>query len=88
MIIPEGVRSLYSDKPNNTGSQISKSTEHSHEENDDQKDFSKVIGLSLVLGFVFMMLVDQISSRRSVDSENKRNPTATIGLGNYSTKTF
>ena len=48
---------------------------HNHAE---EADYSKTIGLSLVLGFVFMMLVDQISSRQTKDGE--RNPTATIGL--------
>lgn len=55
---------------------------HSHH-HEDSEDFSKTIGLSLVLGFVFMMLVDQISSRSSHTPESKdgkKNATATIGL--------
>ena len=57
------------------------STEESHH-HDETADFSKTIGLSLVLGFVFMMLVDQISSRsHSTDSKDgKKSATATIGL--------
>jgi len=66
VIIPEGVNSLYSE-PN------PKSTDE-----DKHESHSSTIGLSLVLGFVFMMIVDQISSRRNQDL--KRNSTATIGL--------
>ncbi|CAG9804888.1 unnamed protein product [Chironomus riparius] len=78
VIIPEGVRSLYAnDKtpPQNHGKEV---TEH-----DEPEDFSKTIGLSLVLGFVFMMLVDQISSRHTHNpdmKDAKKNSTATIGL--------
>lgn len=47
----------------------------------DSNEHSSTIGLSLVLGFVFMMIVDQISSRRGSDSYGSdRNSTATIGL--------
>lgn len=81
MIIPEGVRSLYaSDKSDHATDTIATEGNHQHKE---QEDFSKTIGLSLVLGFVFMMLVDQISSRHTPSNDpkdNQRNPTATIGL--------
>lgn len=84
VIIPEGIRALYSSdvqhlmvssqSPNN-----GKTPEHNHE--DDEPEHSATIGLSLVLGFVFMMIVDQISSRRNKDSYGSdRNSTATIGL--------
>ncbi|XP_070500041.1 zinc transporter ZIP9 [Chironomus tepperi] len=78
VIIPEGVRSLYENvktPPENHGSET---TPH-----DEPEDFSKTIGLSLVLGFVFMMLVDQISSRHTHNpdlKDAKKNSTATIGL--------
>lgn len=50
-------------------------TEHNESEHES------TIGLSLVLGFIFMMIVDQISSRRNNDSfSSDRNSTATIGL--------
>lgn len=95
VIIPEGIRSLYSSDtlPNqqqlpNVQQLVATSSEdtkhpsvatafpnnHRHEE----VDHSSTIGLSLVLGFVFMMLVDQISQRKS--AANDHNITATIGL--------
>lgn len=52
----------------------------SHEHHDESEDFSKIIGLSLVLGFIFMLLVDQLSSRRTPNEKDGKNPTATIGL--------
>lgn len=58
------------------------STEESHHHSEEE-DYSKTIGLSLVLGFVFMMLVDQISSRSTHNPDNKdgkKSATATIGL--------
>jgi solute carrier family 39 (zinc transporter), member 9 len=77
VIIPEGVSSLYANsQPHKEGN----STPESHHEHED---FSKTIGLSLVLGFVFMMLVDQISSRYTHNpdgKDGKKNSTATIGL--------
>lgn len=89
VIIPEGVRSLYSNQGVAANPTIipsisdygSKILEHidDHHNHEDEADFSKTIGLSLVLGFVFMMLVDQISSRRTT-KDGERNPTATIGL--------
>lgn len=93
VIIPEGIRALYSDivpvhahaaadiknvadaqAIHSSSSVINASDEHSHNEH------SATIGLSLVLGFVFMMIVDQISSRRNNDNYADRNSTATIGL--------
>ena len=77
VIIPEGVRSLYSNEK-------SSPTVHPEDKpHDEPIDFSKTIGLSLVLGFVFMMLVDQISSRHLQNpdmKDAKKNSTATIGL--------
>lgn len=96
VIIPEGIRALYSDivpaphahtadtknvvdsqtiLHSSSGSLINAIDEHKENEH------SSTIGLSLVLGFVFMMIVDQISSRRSNDNYGSdRNSTATIGL--------
>lgn len=94
VIIPEGIRALYSDiipvvhshaadiknvvEPqaiHSSSSVINGIDEHK------QSEHSSTIGLSLVLGFVFMMIVDQISSRRSNDNYGSdRNSTATIGL--------
>ncbi|XP_058121095.1 zinc transporter ZIP9 [Anopheles ziemanni] len=83
VIIPEGIRSLYDErsleqaaKGHGTASGLSVE-EHKHEHSNDEH--SGTIGLSLVLGFVFMMLVDQVSSRRT-EGSNERNLTATIGL--------
>lgn len=81
VIIPEGVRSLYSKEKEIHSSETA--TQENNHHHDEAEDFSKTIGLSLVLGFVFMMLVDQISSRHLHSTEtkdSKRNSTATIGL--------
>lgn len=71
---------LYSkSKPDHSGEGVTEKNHH----HDEGEDFSKTIGLSLVLGFVFMMLVDQISSRSSHNSDSKdgkKSATATIGL--------
>lgn len=42
------------------------------------EDIHSLIGLSLVLGFVFMLLIDQCSTKRSGVKE--RSMTATLGL--------
>lgn len=95
VIIPEGIRSLYSSDivPDrhvhlNSKPLISTSEDPSNPAviASEQKEFhyrtdvdhSSTIGLSLVLGFVFMMLVDQISQRKS--AMNDQNITATLGL--------
>ncbi|XP_055642119.1 zinc transporter ZIP9 [Toxorhynchites rutilus septentrionalis] len=76
VIIPEGIRSLYDESQlEAVVVQTSGSPIHKH----DADEHSSTIGLSLVLGFVFMMLVDQVSSRRK-EGSNERNLTATIGL--------
>ncbi|XP_058058863.1 zinc transporter ZIP9 [Anopheles bellator] len=80
VIIPEGIRSLYDERSlerhgTSPGGLAEAAGEHKH--SDDEH--SATIGLSLVLGFVFMMLVDQVSSRRT-EGSNERNLTATIGL--------
>lgn len=76
VIIPEGVRSLTL-------------THHSHPQPSDgpkgalpeESDPLGVIGITLVLGFVFMLLVDQISQSRNENvNPSERNITATIGL--------
>lgn len=41
-------------------------------------DLHSLIGISLVLGFVFMLLVDQCSTKRSGGKE--KSMTATLGL--------
>lgn len=94
VIIPEGIRALYSDivtpalvhaHDTIVGSQqpIAQSSSSIINSIDAHptNEHSATIGLSLVLGFIFMMIVDQISSRRGSDSYGSdRNSTATIGL--------
>lgn len=75
VIIPEGIRSLYEESKLEAPKETSDAPGHTHSED----EHSAAIGLSLVLGFVFMMLVDQMSSRRK-EGTNERNMTATIGL--------
>ncbi|KAK3907457.1 Zinc transporter ZIP9 [Frankliniella fusca] len=89
VIIPEGVRSLL-DVPQVVQSQASVGKNeglvveepHSH---DQLSDIHSLIGLSLVLGFIFMLLIDQISMAKSRDIEGggkggERSFTATLGL--------
>ncbi|CAG9794381.1 unnamed protein product [Diatraea saccharalis] len=77
VIIPEGVRSLFSERSMPTI--VTKDYTAEPPGHDD--DLHSVIGISLVLGFVFMLLVDQMSSRFN-DSTNpvEKNVTATVGL--------
>lgn len=55
VIIPEGVRSLTLDSHEVKPTNVDLKTEDVHSE-----DPFSVIGISLVLGFVFMLLVDQV----------------------------
>lgn len=89
VIIPEGIRALYSDGYDSAADHASISnspnggveTGAGHSDHHNSNEHSGTIGLSLVLGFVFMMIVDQISSRRGPESYGSdRNSTATIGL--------
>ncbi|XP_011307933.1 zinc transporter ZIP9-A [Fopius arisanus] len=68
VIIPEGIRALFSGASTTI-------TPAAHEEHSDPHS---LIGISLVLGFVFMLLVDQCSNRRSGGKE--KSMTATLGL--------
>ncbi|XP_017000291.1 zinc transporter ZIP9 [Drosophila takahashii] len=68
VIIPEGIRSLYM----GNGRPQDLTPEH--------QDYSQTIGLSLVLGFVFMMLVDISQRKSNVGSDKKNNATLTLGL--------
>ncbi|XP_053970378.1 zinc transporter ZIP9 isoform X1 [Hylaeus anthracinus] len=64
VIIPEGIRVLF------TGGSNSDQGLHNEPHS--------LIGITLILGFVFMLLVDQCSARRSGGRE--RSVTATLGL--------
>lgn len=80
VIIPEGIRSLYMDSNREAPTDVLPD-KLAVGRDMKQQDYSRTIGLSLVLGFVFMMLVDQISQRKTNNgSENDKNITATLGL--------
>ncbi|XP_018568127.1 zinc transporter ZIP9 isoform X2 [Anoplophora glabripennis] len=73
VIIPEGVRSLIPEQVHQAA--------HNESEIHEHKDPLSAIGISLVLGFIFMLMVDQISQSRNENlSPSERNITATIGL--------
>ncbi|XP_060808983.1 zinc transporter ZIP9 [Amyelois transitella] len=77
VIIPEGVRSLFSERAAPTI--VTK--DYTAEPPGHDNDLHTVIGISLVLGFIFMLLVDQVSTRYN-DSSNptEKSVTATVGL--------
>ena len=86
VIIPEGVQTLNLAYTSPTSSvhheHAEGTTEHQHGENPGHH----LIGVSLVLGFIFMLVIDQVASSRSskADLEGGRtksvNWTATLGL--------
>nr|CAG4650518.1 EOG090X0EEU [Sida crystallina] len=91
VIIPEGIQMLYSQQlqalkegqQHHEGSTATKTVEHHDHEDGDGTH--AIIGLALVLGFVFMLLIDQIGSSHSRDpdggsSRSSRSFTATLGL--------
>lgn len=87
VIIPEGVRSLNTVVTVHTLPSALKDdgAVAAHHEQTSSSDIHSLIGISLVLGFVFMLLVDQCSVSRSRDNEGtsksaERNITATVGL--------
>ncbi|XP_013176239.1 PREDICTED: zinc transporter ZIP9 [Papilio xuthus] len=74
VIIPEGVRALFSER-------VALVTKDYTPEPATHSDLHSVIGISLVLGFVFMLLVDQLSSRyNDTTNPTEKNITATVGL--------
>lgn len=83
VIIPEGIKSLASEShlKHDIHANSVNPVIHEHINDETQKDPMSVIGISLVLGFVFMLLVDQISINRNASKNpSERNITATIGL--------
>ncbi|XP_019874986.2 zinc transporter ZIP9 [Aethina tumida] len=71
VIIPEGVRPLLTET----------AQAHNESATAEHTDPFSVIGLSLVLGFVFMLCIDQCSQSRNENlNPSERNITATIGL--------
>uniref|UniRef100_A0A8C6E3M2 Zinc transporter ZIP9 n=1 Tax=Moschus moschiferus TaxID=68415 RepID=A0A8C6E3M2_MOSMO len=100
VIVPEGVHALYEDILEGKHHQASQTQNviasdkaavipaaHEHEHSDDHTQLHAYIGVSLVLGFVFMLLVDQIGSSHvhSTDDPETARPsnskiTTTLGL--------
>ncbi|XP_006516096.1 zinc transporter ZIP9 isoform X3 [Mus musculus] len=101
VIVPEGVHALYEEVLEGKHHQTSEmkqngiasdkaaeiSSVHEHEHSHDHTQLHAYIGVSLVLGFVFMLLVDQIGSSHvhsSDDPETARPSsskiTTTLGL--------
>ncbi|XP_047651564.1 zinc transporter ZIP9 [Phacochoerus africanus] len=100
VIVPEGVHALYEDILEGKHHQTSQTQNviasnkvaeipvaHEHEHSHDHTQLHAYIGVSLVLGFVFMLLVDQIGSSHvhSTDDPETTRPsnskiTTTLGL--------
>ncbi|XP_037359466.1 zinc transporter ZIP9 [Talpa occidentalis] len=99
VIVPEGVHALYEDILEGKHHQSSETQNviasdkaempvaHEHEHSHDHTHLHAYIGVSLVLGFVFMLLVDQIGSSHvhSTDDTETARPsnskiTTTLGL--------
>lgn len=84
VIIPEGVRSLLSSVEAPAPSTVNSVTVN--EIKAEAQDLHALIGVTLVLGFVLMLLIDQISSaksRRDIESGLSNSAgkiTATLGL--------
>ncbi|XP_063218782.1 zinc transporter ZIP9 [Bacillus rossius redtenbacheri] len=83
VIIPEGIHALQADQANRKSSVLAGTAQV---QPGSSADIHALVGVSLVLGFVFMVLVDQCSSSVGRDVENgstkssSRNFTATLGL--------
>ncbi|XP_066593275.1 zinc transporter ZIP9 [Prorops nasuta] len=69
VIIPEGIRAIFNVEATTTTEQNQRGV---------QGDVHTLIGVTLVLGFVFMLLIDQCSARRHGGKE--KSVTATLGL--------
>ncbi|XP_074092135.1 zinc transporter ZIP9 isoform X2 [Macrotis lagotis] len=100
VIVPEGVHALYEDILEGKHHQTSEAQNviasdkavenplvHEHEHSHDHTRLHAYIGVSLVLGFVFMLLVDQIGSSHMHSTEdpeaarsNNSKITTTLGL--------
>lgn len=101
VIVPEGVHALYEEVLEGKHHQASEAKQnviasdkaaeisvvHEHEHSHDHTQLHAYIGVSLVLGFVFMLLVDQIGSSHvhSTDDPETTRPssskiTTTLGL--------
>lgn len=97
VIIPEGVHTMYTTEHGHA--HVKKSLEaaagvetgHEDKHDEDMVELHSWIGIALVLGFIFMLLIDQLSGHghghSPGDAENnsaviqkRRNITATLGL--------
>ncbi|ENN77581.1 zinc transporter ZIP9-B isoform X2 [Dendroctonus ponderosae] len=77
VIIPEGIRSMVSENHTHNSAQQPVDSTVSQESSDPLS----VIGISLVSGFIFMLVVDQVSQKRNENlNPSERNITATVGL--------
>lgn len=65
VIIPEGVRSLVVDNTPHTNNVAAKNTVAIETQQHDDTSALSVIGYCLVLGFIFMLIVDQVSDRNN-----------------------
>ncbi|XP_046437254.1 zinc transporter ZIP9-like [Daphnia pulex] len=87
VIIPEGTQMLYSQELQDIKQKYenAKGTANVPDTHEHEEGIHSVIGLALVLGFVFMLLIDQIGTSKSRDPEsgtsrNSRSFQATLGL--------
>ncbi|XP_052105210.1 zinc transporter ZIP9-like isoform X1 [Mytilus californianus] len=102
VIIPEGIHAMYSagegHHEHEHSSTAKEATEHKHEvgsshdhHSHGMEDNHSIIGVTLVIGFIFMLLVDQIGgshmhgssdpeSQDSIVQQNRNKITATLGL--------
>lgn len=105
VIIPEGIHAMYSDELGNNhehghshegvkeepGKHSETEATHEHHHDHGMADTHSVIGVTLVAGFIFMLLVDQIGgshmhgprdteSGDTIVQQNRHKITATLGL--------
>nr|CAG4646605.1 EOG090X0EEU [Macrothrix elegans] len=94
VIIPEGMDMLYSNQLHDLKLKYSSqrgidhadpSKEAQESEHENRESLHSVVGIALVLGFIFMLLIDQIGSSKARDSDgggnrNTKSFTATLGL--------
>lgn len=89
VIIPEGIRAIYSncheDKHSHghgaaTSSNATDQDHHHHEESSPET----MIGLTLILGFIFMLIIDQVTHSLQHQSSSSSQPgTATMGSAKF-----
>lgn len=80
VIIPEGIHSLLSSTVQPPKHSSPHGTEHVVIELKDPQDVFGVIGVSLVFGFVVMLLIDQVSSRHTRGDVEVGGSTASVKM--------